>query len=82
MGAGLGLTSGLVRNSGTTNATDVYANVLLGADYRVTDSISVFVEGNGRYYFSNKGAATGLPATGANNGGFSGGVKAGLKFYF
>ncbi len=92
-GAGLGITSSQARaaTSGTTTGTasDVYALGLLGVEYRVTDNIAAYVEGNGRYYLSNKGAGTGLATTntaaGANNSavkGFNGAVKAGVKFYF
>ena len=98
MGAGLGLTSSRTRASATTNASDIYVNALAGVDFRVTDSITAFVEADGRYYLSNKGAGTGLSnvrndgsGTTLDNGstdaakttkGFGGAVKAGLKFYF
>ncbi|GGS20782.1 S-layer homology domain-containing protein [Deinococcus knuensis] len=82
VGAGLGLTSSQKR-TGTTNETDIYANALLGVDYRITDSVSAFVEGNGKYYLSNKGYGTGLESTvAADKGGFNFGAKAGVKFYF
>ncbi|GGR59843.1 SLH family protein [Deinococcus seoulensis] len=79
-GAGLGLTSSQKRTNTTQTETDVYANVLGGVDYRITDSISAFVEGNGKYYLSNNGYGTGL-ATNAKDG-FNFGGKAGVKFYF
>ncbi|CAM3942837.1 outer membrane protein [Deinococcus marmoris] len=99
VGAGLGLTSSKSRTAtGNTNATDTYVNALVGVDFRVTDSIAAFVEGNGRYYLTNKGFGTGLSnvrtdntGTDFDNGstaaakttrGFGGAVKAGLKFYF
>ncbi|MFK7601514.1 S-layer homology domain-containing protein [Deinococcus sp. SM5_A1] len=99
VGAGLGLTSSKSRTTvSNTNATDTYINALVGVDFRVTDSIAAFVEGNGRYYLTNKGFGTGLSnvrndgsGTDFNNGstdaakttkGFGGAVKAGLKFYF
>ncbi|MFT2720887.1 S-layer homology domain-containing protein [Deinococcus sp. A31D244] len=79
VGAGLGLTSSQKR-LGTNNETDVYANALIGVDYRITDSVSAFVEGNGKYYLSNNGYGTGLTTTAKD--GFNFGGKAGVKFYF
>lgn len=94
-GAGLGITSSQARGTtsntnGTGNATDVYALGLAGVEYRVTDSIAVFGEADGRYYLSNKGRGTGLAYTTNTNStttntagrGFNIGGKAGLKFYF
>jgi len=92
-GAGLGITSsqarGTTSNAGSGNASDVYALGLAGVEYRVTDSIAVFGEADGRYYFSNKGRGTGLAYAQNTNGttntagrGFNVGGKAGLKFYF
>ncbi|UQN06594.1 S-layer homology domain-containing protein [Deinococcus sp. QL22] len=80
VGAGLGLTSSRTRASATTSASDVYANALAGVDFRVTDSITAFVEADARYYLSNKGAGTGLAANDAR--GFGGTIKTGLKFFF
>lgn len=82
VGAGLGLTSSQKRTDTTKNESDVYVNAVLGADYRITDSISAYVEGNGKYYLSNNGYGTGLANTGADKGGFSLGAKAGVKFFF
>ncbi|MGM9319542.1 S-layer homology domain-containing protein [Deinococcus aquaticus] len=82
VGAGLGLTSSQKRGNTTQSGTDIYANALLGVDYRITDSISAFVEGNGKYYLSNNGYGTGLAASDAKTGGFNFGAKAGVKFYF
>lgn len=80
-GVGLGLTSSASRSSANTNATDTYVNALVGVDFQVTNSIAAFVEGNGRYYLSNKGTGA-LNTTGATDKGFAPAVKAGLKFYF
>lgn len=80
VGAGLGLTSSQKRGETTKNESDVYVNAVLGADYRITDSISAYVEGNGRYYLSNNGYGTGLAA--ADKSGFNLGAKAGVKFFF
>ena len=80
MGAGLGLTSSQKRNDTTKNESDVYVNAVLGADYRITDSISAYVEGGGKYYLSNKGYGTGLAT--ADKSGFNLGAKAGVKFFF
>ncbi|MFC6802611.1 hypothetical protein ACFQDE_13545 [Deinococcus caeni] len=82
MGAGLGLTSSQKRTDVTKNESDVYVNAILGADYRITDSISAYIEGNGKYYLSNNGFGTGLANNGAEKGGFSLGAKAGVKFFF
>ncbi|MFN4249402.1 S-layer homology domain-containing protein [Deinococcus sp.] len=82
VGAGLGLTSSQKRGDTTKNESDVYVNAVLGADYRITDSISAYVEGGGKYYLSNKGYGTGLASTGADKGGFNLGAKAGVKFFF
>ncbi|WP_019008115.1 S-layer homology domain-containing protein [Deinococcus aquatilis] len=82
VGAGLGLTSSRTRLSATTNASDIYANALAGVDFRVTDSITAFVEADGRYYLSNKGAGTGLASTATDARGFGGSIKTGLKFFF
>ncbi|MDV6374333.1 outer membrane protein [Deinococcus arenicola] len=60
VGAGLGLTSSDSRTGTNAKATDTYINGLVGLDFRVTDSIAAFVEGNGRYYLTNKGFGTGL----------------------
>lgn len=82
-GLGLGLTSSDSRAQNTnTNTTDTYVNGLIGADFQITNSISAFVEGSGRYYLSNKG--TGALQNTADTGarGFVPAVKAGLKFYF
>lgn len=80
VGAGLGLTSSQKRNDTTKNESDVYVNAVLGADYRITDSISAYVEGGGKYYLSNKGYGTGLAT--ADKSGFNLGAKAGVKFFF
>lgn len=80
VGAGLGLTSSQKRNEPTKNESDVYVNAVLGADYRITDSISAYVEGGGKYYLSNKGYGTGLAT--ADKSGFNLGAKAGVKFFF
>lgn len=87
-GAGLGITSSTARAT-TGNASDVYALGLVGVEYRVTDNIAAYVEGDGRYYLSNKGYGTGLATTYTTSGavntaakGFNGAVKAGVKFYF
>lgn len=78
-GLGAGVTSSASRTT-TGSATDIYGLGLLGVEYHVTDSISAFVEGDGRYYFnSNKGYGTGL---GTDTKGFNPAVKAGVKFYF
>ena len=83
VGAGLGLTSSQTRTAGSTaNASDIYVNGIIGVDYNVTDSLAVFVEGNGRYYLSNNGYGTGLATSTADKGGFNGGIKTGVKFYF
>jgi len=95
-GAGLGITNSRARiaagqtNAGygatTGSATDPYALGLVGVEYRVNNSVAVFVEGNGRYYLSNKGVGTGLNTASssynANQKGFNLGGKAGLKFFF
>ena len=94
-GAGLGITNSRARiaagqaNAGfgntTGSATDPYVLGLVGGEYRVNNSVAVFVEGNGRYYLSNKGVGTGLtPASTYNSSqkGFNLGGKAGLKFFF
>ena len=80
VGAGLGLTSSQKRGDTTKNESDVYVNAVLGADYRITDSISAYVEGGGKYYLSNKGYGTGLAT--ADKSGFNLGAKAGVKFFF
>ncbi|MCD0161358.1 S-layer homology domain-containing protein [Deinococcus sp. 6YEL10] len=80
VGAGLGLTSSQKRGDTTKNESDVYVNAVLGADYRITDSISAYVEGGGKYYLSNKGFGTGLAT--ADKSGFNLGAKAGVKFFF
>lgn len=80
VGAGLGLTSSQKRTDTTKNESDVYVNAVLGADYRITDSISAYVEGGGKYYLSNKGYGTGLAT--ADKSGFNLGAKAGVKFFF
>lgn len=74
-------------NSNTAQTTDPYALGILGAEYRVSNNIAAFIEGNGRYYLSNKGYNTGLPANTtsagqANAKGINFGVKGGVKFYF
>ena len=48
----------------------------------MTDNLAAFVEGDGRYYLSNKGVGTGLGSTDTKAKGFNGAVKAGVKFYF
>ncbi|MEW6421787.1 MAG: S-layer homology domain-containing protein, partial [Deinococcota bacterium] len=78
VGAGLGLTSSTSRSSSNTNATDTYVNALIGVDYQVTDSISAFVEGNGKYYLSNKGTGALTNSNDAAVKGFSPAIKAGL----
>lgn len=80
VGAGLGLTSSQKRTDPTKNESDVYVNAILGADYRITDSISAYIEGNGKYYLSNNGYGTGLAAS--DKSGFGLGAKAGVKFFF
>ncbi|ANE43282.1 S-layer homology domain-containing protein [Deinococcus puniceus] len=82
VGAGLGLTSSRTRANANASASDIYANALAGVDFRVTDSITAFVEADGRYYLSNKGAGTGLAGTAATDRGFGGTIKTGLKFFF
>ncbi|WP_291430016.1 S-layer homology domain-containing protein [Deinococcus sp.] len=82
VGAGLGLTSSQKRTNTTQSGTDIYANALLGVDYRITDSVSAFVEANGKYYLSNNGFATGLTGNDPKSGGFNFGGKAGVKFFF
>ncbi|EYB68723.1 S-layer protein [Deinococcus phoenicis] len=79
-GVGLGLTSSTSRTA-TSNTTDTYVNALVGVDFQITNSISAFVEGNGRYYLSNKGTGA-LNTTGTADKGFAPSVKAGLKFFF
>lgn len=80
-----GSTVATLNNQGS--ATDTYALGILGAEYRVTNNIAAFVEGNGRYYLSNKGYNTGLPINTTTAGqasakGLNFGVKGGVKFYF
>ncbi|GAA5511504.1 hypothetical protein Dcar01_00215 [Deinococcus carri] len=83
VGVGLGLTSSTNRAPNTTNnVTDTYVNGLVGVDFQVTNSIAAFVEGNGRYYLSNKGTGALTNSTTATDRGFVPAVKAGLKFYF
>lgn len=80
-GAGLnpyvGVGGGLVSSNavaGGGNASDYFAQALVGIDYRFTDSLGVFAEADGKYGFSGNGV-------GAVNGlGF--GAKGGLKVFF
>ncbi|WP_027461147.1 S-layer homology domain-containing protein [Deinococcus murrayi] len=81
-GVGLGLTSSTSRANTNTNTTDTYVNALVGVDFQVTNSIAAFVEGNGRYYLSNKGTGALEGTTNPNDRGFAPAVRAGLKFYF
>ncbi|WP_104990172.1 S-layer homology domain-containing protein [Deinococcus sp. NW-56] len=84
-GVGLGLTSSTGRTTATanTNVTDTYVNALVGVDFQVTNSIAAFVEGNGRYYLSSKGAGSVQNTnTATDQRGFVPAVRAGLKFYF
>ncbi|RJF73241.1 S-layer homology domain-containing protein [Deinococcus cavernae] len=84
-GLGLGLTaSPTYTTTGTAGSTtDMYGLGLVGVEYRFTDSIAAFVEGNGRYYLSNKGTGTGISGNSSSTTrGFNGAVKAGVKFYF
>lgn len=81
VGVGLGLTSSTSRKA-STNTTDTYVNALVGVDYQVTNSISAFVEGSGKYYLSNKGQGALTNSTDVAAKGFSPAIKAGLKFYF
>lgn len=86
LGAGLGLTSSAISGSapapppttgGTTipaptTATDYAAQVVLGSDYLLTDSVAAYAEVSYRSPFSSKGAANGAGARG----------RLGIKFLF
>ncbi len=79
-GVGGGLVSSTARADANTSATDYFADAFVGVDYRFTDSLGVFAEANGKYFFSNNGAGTNLDA--ASTGGLGFGVKGGLKVFF
>ncbi|AZI41997.1 hypothetical protein EHF33_03875 [Deinococcus psychrotolerans] len=86
LGAGLGLTSSAISGAapvpppttgGTTvpaptNATDYAAQLVLGSDYLLTDSIAAYAEVSYRSPFSSKGSANGAGARG----------RLGVKFLF
>ena len=85
LGAGLGLTSSAVAGSGSvTNpdgtttaaavktATDYAAQLALGSDYLLTDSIAAYAEASYRSPFSAKGSANGAGLRG----------RLGIKFLF
>ncbi len=84
LGAGLGLTSSAAAGSGTvTNpdgtasaavktATDYAAQIALGSDYLLTDSIAAYAEASYRSPFSAKGSANGAGLRG----------RLGIKFLF
>ncbi|GHF98104.1 SLH family protein [Deinococcus piscis] len=92
-GAGVGVVYGKDRpnTDGTTaqqSATDIYANLLGGADFKVTPNVGLFAEANGKYYFSSNTTVaqgvTGVTAgsTDSNTGGFGYGARAGVKLFF
>ncbi|ADY26044.1 S-layer domain-containing protein [Deinococcus proteolyticus MRP] len=94
-GAGVGVVLGKDRPAtlGTQNsATDIYANLLGGADFKVTPNVGLFAEANGKYYFSSNTTvaqgATGNTgdiydnATSNNTGGLGFGARAGVKLFF
>ena len=78
-GVGGGLVSSNAQ-SGGGSATDYFADAFVGVDYHFTDSLGVFAEANGKYFFSNNGTGTNLGAT--SGGGLGFGVKGGLKVFF
>ncbi|MDO4264299.1 MAG: S-layer homology domain-containing protein, partial [Deinococcus sp.] len=70
------------------SATDIYGNLLGGADFKVTPNVGVFAEANGKYYFSSNTTVaqgvTGVTAgsSDSNTGGFGFGARAGVKLFF
>jgi len=79
-GAGAGVTYSGSRVTAGQSATDIYVNGLIGADFKFTDGLGLFIEANPRYYLSNNGTGTNLDA--AATGGFGITARAGLKFWF
>ncbi|AWN23359.1 hypothetical protein DKM44_09060 [Deinococcus irradiatisoli] len=80
-GGGLGLTSsavttpaptGTTQTAATTTATDYAANLIVGSDYLLTDSIALSGEAMYRAAFSSKGSANGAGLRG----------RLGIKFLF
>lgn len=77
LGAG-GLVSEAWTSSGT--ATDPYLRGGFGAEYRLANTLTLFGDVFGNYYFSNKGVGTGLSQDAARGTGF--GARAGVKLRF
>lgn len=79
VGAGVGM---LVSPDVTTKTgvTDTYGSALLGAAYNFTDTMKLYTELDGRYFFTTKGAATGNTADSNNRVGIS--VRAGVMIAF
>lgn len=79
IGAGVGM---LVSPDVTTKTgvTDTYGSALLGAAYNFTDTMKLYTEVDGRYFFTTKGAATGNTADSNNRVGIS--VRAGVMITF
>ncbi|MFC4455191.1 S-layer homology domain-containing protein [Deinococcus sonorensis] len=79
----LGLGGGVVYSpardgNGTTHDLTVLG--LAGVDYPVSDSMSLFGEGQVRYVLSNQGSGTGLSST--QQGGLGGSLRAGVRVSF
>ncbi|GGL13022.1 S-layer homology domain-containing protein [Deinococcus radiotolerans] len=79
VGLGGGVLVSPDRQSGAS-AADGFVSALGGVNYAFTDTLKVFVELDGRYYLSRKGAGTGLADGSA--GGLGGGVRLGAKLTF
>ncbi|MFC6617375.1 S-layer homology domain-containing protein [Deinococcus radiophilus] len=81
-GLGLGAVNGpTALSNDVTRATDFYANGLVGADFKVQPNIGLFLEGNGKYYFTSQTEVADTQLGDANSGlGF--GVKGGVKLFF
>ncbi|WP_261663762.1 outer membrane protein [Deinococcus sp. Marseille-Q6407] len=85
-GAGVGVVyankAGTPANSNTVkNSTDIYGNLLGGADIKVTPNVGVFAEANGKYFFSGNTSVAQTSAGGDGKGlGF--GARAGFKLFF
>lgn len=80
LGVGGGLMSSPTRGDISRSSLDTFMTTLAGLDYAFNDSIALFAEAAGRYFFSNGGYG---PALGGNvTKGFGGEGRIGLKFKF
>ena len=78
MGAGLLVSPG--HAAAASGAADTFVSVLGGVNYAFTDTLKIFAELDGRYYFSNKGAGTGLVEN--SDRGPGAGVRLGAQLSF